>query len=532
MLVKLMEFGRFHPIKRKDSVQDIDLLVLGSRAQSVYSKTGDLLGKDAVKLVRNKKAPLREFKARDLDELIHTFEDDIETLGEVLAYTPTESERLEISDMLLSIREASLTVFNNLQKISVKYDLAGIVTIEGFIPSSSIDDFRQILDKYVFSVETLTKEESRSSSTPSLVVNRKVISIFEDLSLQRGIPKYNEIDPTPIVAFVFPLFFGIMFGDVGHGVTLLALSWYLFSKTKYIYWGKLLAVLGSSALVMGFVRGLFFGVEFPSPVERVIPLTRALSAGFTLQNIPLILELAIVIGTFHLATAYVISFVNEMRSRDYLEAFLDRMATLALYSSIIPFGLAVAGTDLQLGVLYTSTASTPFFNQLLGLQIPVSILAKDSLPFILGSLVVLAISKPVVAYQSSHKSKDLVRAIGSGVLQIVAKPFEFFTNVLSYVRLGVLMITTYVLGSLVAGVLAFGVLGGVIAIFLNIIVMSMEGLIVYIQDMRLQLYEWLSKFYIGTGTPFSPIISNGHFSRITWGEQPVVFSAVVPNSQF
>jgi V/A-type H+/Na+-transporting ATPase subunit I len=98
----------------------------------------------------------------------------------------------------------------------------------------------------------------------------------------------------------------------------------------------------------------------------------------------------------------------------------------------------------------------------------------------------------------------------------VAKPFEFFVNTLSYVRLGVLLITTTLLGSLVAGVLAYGVLGVVLAVFLNIGVMSLEGLIVYLQDMRLQLYEWLSQFYAGTGTPFTPLVSGGSHFTASW----------------
>jgi V/A-type H+-transporting ATPase subunit I len=265
-------------------------------------------------------------------------------------------------------------------------------------------------------------------------------------------------------------------------------------------------------------------VEFASPIQRFFPLTQALSAGFTLQNIPLILEIAIVIGTFHLATAYAISFVNEIRSSSYLEAFLNKLATLVLYGSMIPFGLAVAGTGLQFNELYTSTSNTPFFNQLLGVNVPVSLLAKDSLPLILGSLVALVISHPFAAYYSSHKTKKVVRAIGPGLLEIVLKPFEFFTNVLSYVRLGVLLITTYVLGSLVAGVLVYGILGVVFATFLNIMVIAMEGLIVYIQDMRLHLYEWLSKFYIGTGMPFVPLVSNGQFFSVTLGAQPILKS--------
>jgi V/A-type H+/Na+-transporting ATPase subunit I len=72
------------------------------------------------------------------------------------------------------------------------------------------------------------------------------------------------------------------------------------------------------------------------------------------------------------------------------------------------------------------------------------------------------------------------------------------------------------LGSLVAGVLSHGIVGVVVAALLNIAVITLEGVIVYIQDMRLQLYEWLSKFYAGTGTPFAPLVSRGDRFTVTW----------------
>lgn len=221
-----------------------------------------------------------------------------------------------------------------------------------------------------------------------------------------------------------------------------------------------------------------------------------------------------------LGTAYTISFINAVRSNNYLEAFSNKLMTLVLYVSIIPFGRAVAGTGLQFGTLYTSQAPTPFFNLLLGLRVPVSVLAKDSLPFIIGSLIVLVASHPIQIYRSPHERREMLSAFTSGLLEIAAKSFEFFTNVLSYVRLGVLLITTYVLGSLVAGVLSFGILGGLLAAFLNILVIAMEGLIVYIQDMRLHLYEWLSKFYIGTGIPFRPMKSGGEFCSLSFENTP------------
>ena len=120
--------------------------------------------------------------------------------------------------------------------------------------------------------------------------------------------------------------------------------------------------------MFGFVRGSFFRVPFTSPLGQVIDLPPGLSAGFTLSSIPFLLEVAIVIGTFHLASGYAIAFVNQERAGNYLDAFLDRLPTIVLYSFLIPFGFAVAGTDLNLGVLFTSTASTPVFNDLFGLN--------------------------------------------------------------------------------------------------------------------------------------------------------------------
>ena len=228
------------------------------------------------------------------------------------------------------------------------------------------------------------------------------------------------------------------------------------------------------------------------------------------------IEVAVTIGTFHLASGYAIAFVNQERAGNYLDAFLDRLPTIVLYSFLIPFGFAVAGTALNFGVLFTSTAPTPIFNNLLGLDIPIATTARVSLPVIVGTLFFLVAGHPIREYLSSRTSRSAVRGLGDGLLEAVAKPFEFFLNTISYIRLGVLLITTTLLGSLVAGVLSYGAAGVVVAALLNVAVISLEGVIVYIQDMRLQLYEWLSQFYAGTGTPFVPLVSGGSHFRANW----------------
>ncbi|MHB2036290.1 MAG: V-type ATPase 116kDa subunit family protein [Nitrososphaerales archaeon] len=523
LFMRLMEFGEFHPTKNKNFVQDTNLLILATRAQSIYSKAGDLIARLPLRPKSMENGKIEEFSSLDVQGLIHQFEDYLTTLEEVEHYEAGDFEIKSIRNLLHAIREASSIIFSNLQKIVVFQNPDKSLTLEGFIPSKLIKTFTErIGSSYIVSIHSLDRMESNDPYVPSLWINPRTVSLFETLTLERGLPKYNEIDPTPIIAFVFPVLFGIMFGDVGHGIVLVVLGLYLILRTKYTYWGQLMIVLGISAFIVGFIRGSFFGVDFSTTLTNIIPLPEVLRASFTLSYIPLLLEVAIIIGTFHLASAYGIAFINQIRCSNYADAFLSRLPTLVLYASIVPFGLAVAGTDLQLGTLFASKANTPVFSQLLNWQIPVSVVATYSLPVVLLSLSIIILGHPLKEYSSSHKLKKTIRALGSGLLEGITRPFEFFMNTLSYVRLGVLLITTTLLGSLIAGVLTYGILGILLAVFLNVILLSMEGLIVYIQDMRLHLYEWLSKFYIGTGTPFTPLVASGKFARLVFGAQTTI----------
>lgn len=514
LLAKVIRFASFHPSKREGMVQDIGTLLMASRAQEIYSRAGDLLDKGGVKTAEADKE-VEKFEAHDIETLLNVLEDYLDTIEKNLSIFTEEKDRRGVTEVLLAIQEASLMVFEDLQRIFV-YPLDGGVRFEGFVPADSLERLKDSLGTYLVSVEPVKTQGKDVAYVPTLLVNPRLVSAFESLTLMRGLPRYGEVDPTPILALVFPFFFGVMFADVGHGIALLVFGLYLVYRTTYKTWGKLVLTLSFSTALFGFVRGSFFGVPFASPLERVVPLPPALSAGFTLSSIPFLLEVAIAIGTFHLASGYAIAFVDQQRAGNYLDAFLDRLPTIALYSFLIPFAFAVAGTGLNVGVLFTSAAPTPVFNDLLGLDVPVSETARISLPVIAAALLVLIAGEPIRDYLSTHRWRSALRGLGDGLFQAVAKPFEFFMNTVSYIRLGVLLITTTLLGSLVADVLSSGTLGAIVAVFLNIAVISLEGVIVYIQDMRLQLYEWLSRFYAGTGIPFLPLTSGGDHFRVNW----------------
>lgn len=513
MLGRLLEFSEFHPARKDGMVQDIGLLLLESRAQEIYSRAVDLLDRSGIRTAEGERREVEKFQAHSIEEFLDVLEGYLETIERNVALFTDQRDRWGATEVLLAIEEASLMVFHDLQRILVYPTEHATVRIEGFVPASMSERLSGSLRGYVSSAEQIQPKQEDVAYIPTLLVNPRLVSVFESLTLMRGVPRYGEVDPTPVLAFVFPLFFGVMFADVGHSLALLAFGLFLVLKTSYKVWGRMVVTLSLSTAVFGFVRGSAFGVAFPSPVEGIVHLPPEVRAGFTLSSIPFLLEVALGLGAFHLASGYAIAFVNEERAGNYLEALLDRLPTVVLYVFLVPFAFAVAGAGLDVRAAFSSSAPTPVLDDLLGLEVPVSETARTCLPPIAGAMLALLLGEPAREYATSRSLWRAVKALGSGVVEAVAKPFEFFMNTVSYVRLGVLLITTTLLGSLVADVMAAGPIGLLLAVLLNVGVISLEGVIVYVQDMRLHLYEWLSRFYAGTGTPFVPLVSRGlHFS--------------------
>ena len=517
LLAELIKFGTFHPIKEKGMTQDVGILLIASRAQDVFGRAGELLRQGGFGKEGRPKE-VERFEAHDVQGLVSSLDDYVRIVEEDASLFSKEEDKTGVVSVLVAVQEAALMVFDDLQRILVFPGEAGAVSLKGFVPTKSVEKLRALMGAFLKSVEPVkpAKPGKDDPYIPSLLVNPRVVSFFQNLTLMRGLPRYGEVDPTPILAFVFPFFFGLMFGDIGHGVALLAFGLYLIYRTSYAAWGKQVLVLSLSTTIVGFVRGAVFGLTFTSPLSRVVALPPAFSATFTLSYIPFLLELAVVIGTFHLASAYVISFINNERVGNNVDAFLNKLPTAFLYVFIVPLGFAVAGTGLDFGVLFTSSAPTPVFNQLLGLDIPIGETARFSLPFVVAASVVLVISHPVETYLDLHRLGATLKAVPIGAFDTAAKYFEFFTNTLSYVRLGVLLVTTTLLETLTADVLRAGPVGIAVGAFLNVCVISLEGLVIYIQDMRLQLYEWFSQFYAGTGVPFMPLVSSGVHFTVSW----------------
>jgi len=131
--------------------------------------------------------------------------------------------------------------------------------------------------------------------------------------------------------------------------------------------------------------------------------------------------------------------------------------------------------------------------------------------------LVLLFGKAVAAKAGYlHSEESFAILIVEGIVEVLLKIVEFLANSVSYARLGILMIVHVALMGVVNFAAELGLVGMPILIFGNIGVMMLEGLVVYIQDLRLHLYEWFTKFYDGEGTAFKSMVPYTRRVDIVW----------------
>ena len=512
-LSRLCYTGIFHPSEKGGLVQDTQLILLASRAHAVYSEASALIrgkGQEAeLEPVVYRSASIIDL----VDQLSKRSSEISDALRNQALDDPTKKRMLA---ELPGLRDAALTVFRDVSRMRVRPGTRRFMVFEGYVPTDSLGPFKSTMGSYFLYSEPISRRQPGIPYVPSLLVNPKAVKLFEGITLSLGVPKYNEVDPTPIVAFVFPLFFGIMFSDLGRGLVLLAAGYAIRKNARddLRYLGRLLLVLGASAMVVGALRGLAFGV--PLPYAPLLPSPTFLTESPSLMTITFWLEVGIVFGTFHLAAGYVLAVVNRILSRDYAEAFLGYAPTLFLYSATIPFVFALAGTGLDVNSVFTSMAPTPFFSTLLGLQVPVSEVALLTFPPMVASLLVLVFGRSLLRLYATHRARPALTGLVHGVGDALVRPAELFVHTISYIRLGILLVVESVLGELLANLLTQGPSGIILAIPGNLAVISIMAFIVYLQDLRLNVYEWFSKFYSGAGRPFTPIVSAGPRFSVAW----------------
>ncbi len=322
-------------------------------------------------------------------------------------------------------------------------------------------------------IEVLEPEAARPQ-VPTQLRNPRLLQAFEALVTNFGFPAYDELDPTLVVTVTFLLMFGIMFGDVAHGLLLaLAGVWLATRKGNLARFSPVLILSGLSAAVFGLIYGTVLG----TPRLPALWLRPA-------ENITSILVAALVVGIVLLNVGFGLYLYTNWRTRNWSRFLLDSngLAGVALDRALLGGGIA-----LWLGIL------TPALWGLL----------------VLAPAAVLFLREPLRRWQSEGR----LRPHGSWGEYAVLAFFELFETVisfagnsLSFVRLGAFAVAHEGLSQVVLLMAGLsGGLGWLVILLGTIFIVAFEGLIVGIQTLRLEYYEFFGKFFRGDGRAFKPL---------------------------
>jgi len=379
--------------------------------------------------------------------------------------------------------------------------------VVGWVPSTDVDTLTQQLKKV--SKEILVEvipagRTGHNANVPVALGNPGFLGAFETLVNTYSKPRYEEIDPTVLIAITFPLLYGAMYGDVGHGLVLAAIGWFLSRKTTL---GGLLVACGLSGMVFGFLFGSIFGFEDILPDHPFFGKFFWLSP---IHDVLGILQVAIGAGVVLLILAHLMNLYNAARARDWGRFFFDSngLAGLMLYLSfLVLLGKVAAG-------LFTGESFLPEFLLTVGRIDSVATIA--TILFFVGICLATIFSHPLQHWM--HDGHFVVEGgWGMFAVQSAAEVLEKFismlSNTLSYVRVGAFAIVhagftgaVFVIARLAGNGEEAGFGYWAVVVGGNLFVIALEGFIVTIQTMRLHYYEFFSKFFLGGGAEYQPLV--------------------------
>lgn len=370
--------------------------------------------------------------------------------------------------------------------------------ISGWVPEKRIPRLRAAIDAATggrFYLETRPPGEvpgvrEGRVKVPVLFRNPFFARPFELLTATYGIPAYDTIDPTIFVAVTFLLMFGVMFGDIGQGLVLTMLGALLAGRGRAVQArrvGALVLSCGISSTVFGFLYGSFFGVESWFRPLWVKPLS----------DVFLFLKAAIFFGIALVTLGVVMNIVNALRTRDWVRGIFDKAGLLA---GVIYWG----ATGLAINTLMLEGDGASAAVVLLVVGLPIALL------FLKAPFARLTGKSPRLF------PEGLLTYLLETVIEVVEIFIGFLSNTLSFIRVaafalahGMLFMAIFSLSDVIARTPGGTVSSALIILLGNILVFFLEGMIVTIQAIRLEYYEFFGKFFAAEGSRYEPITIEG-----------------------
>jgi len=357
-----------------------------------------------------------------------------------------------------------------------------ILYLEGWASVPEIPELEKALAKFDCAYELTEPKEEEYPKVPVQLRNSKLVRPMNMVTDMYSLPAYGTVDPNPLMAPFFILFYGMMMADMGYGLIMILASAIIMKKSKpngatMRYMIPLLGLCGISTFIWGALTGGFFGDLLPQIALLINPNTTFTSLPKLfdpLTNAIEVLIFALVLGVIQVFTGMIISMYKQIRRGETMAALCSEGAW---FLAFIAAGIGYALGQLKWGLI--------------------------------AALVVL-----VVANAYGKKGFGIVTGVFGALYNGIT---GYFSDILSYSRLMALMLA----GAVVAQVFnQLGAMTGNIVTFLiiaflgNAINFALNILGCYVHDMRLQCLEFFGRFYEDGGKPFQPLNINTKYVDI------------------
>jgi V/A-type H+-transporting ATPase subunit I len=450
------------------------------------------------------------------EELKSVKEDVFKELAEKLRTLTDEQKKLEIkaADLIRKEEKHLKDIWINLRVHELFFIIqtnfkasSRTVIFSGWLPASKKEKLTQTIQDACKNRCYLEWDEIRNKNIvreeiPVQLNNPKILTPFQMLVSNFGIPQYGTIDPTPFVMPIYLTMFGLMFADVGQGVilVLLGILGVRFLKNneekKGLYTLSWLIIwCGSASIVFGALFGSFFGTGIIKPLWFDFHgIISGHSRGDSvIKDIYDILAITIYFGITVISLGLVFNWINLIRTRKSMELFFDKGGVIG-------------------GWIYAGGAYIAFYM----VEHNYKEYPSGMIMFALVGLPSLLLLVREPYHYIRHKNENSEKKFNPFIIinflmQWLIELLEIFTgylsNTLSFMRvagLGIahvsLMIAFFKLADMASGIYSV-----IILILGNILVISLEGLSAGVQALRLNYYEFFTKFFHGTGKLYTPI---------------------------
>ena len=357
------------------------------------------------------------------------------------------------------------------------YGTDSVVVMEGWFPEEREPELSEVFERFGCAWEALEPTEEEYPDVPVKLKNNKFTNALNMVTNMYSLPAYGSLDPNPLMAPFFILFYGLMMADMGYGLIMVIAAVVAMKRIRpragTLSFCQLLLYCGISTFVMGAVTGGFFG-DALEKIGAIIGKPEgwgALPCLFSpLKDTMYVLVGAMGLGLVHLNTGMVINAVKKIRRGQVADAVWEEGSLWVMLVGIILCVFKIGNVS--------------------------------------GVPVVLVIGIVMLFYGGSRGSKGILGKLGSIFGTFYNTATGWFGDILSYSRIMALMLA----GSVIATVFnTIGAIANNLVFFFVIFIIghslnfALNLLGCYVHDLRLQCLEYFGKFYEDGGRPFNPL---------------------------